>query len=134
MPHTDRDLSRRSYRSNPQMRKQKIRLGRALPRLVLAIFAVLAVRAPGVTAQQALPSAESLAARYIKAIGGREAIQRHTSTRVVGTVAVPASGITGTFEAFAAKPDKMFLKITLGGMGESLEGFDGRVAWTTSAL
>jgi len=115
------------------MRMQIIRLGRALPRLALAIIAVVVLRAPGLTAQQALPSAESLAARYITAIGGREAVLRHTSTRVVGTVAVPSSGVTGSFEVFAAKPDKMFLKITLGGMGESLEGFDGRVAWTTSA-
>jgi hypothetical protein len=102
--------------------------------MAFAIVAVMALPAPGNTAQDALPSAESLAARYIRAIGGREAVLGHTSTRVVGTVAVPSSGVTGSFEAFAARPDKTFLKMTLGGIGESLEGFDGRVAWMTSAL
>jgi hypothetical protein len=117
------------------MRMKVFRLGRALPRLALAIIAVLAVPAPGLlTAQEALPSAESLADRHVRAIGGREAVLRHTSTRVTGTVAVPSSGLTGSFEAFAAKPDKQFLRVTLAGIGESLEGFDGRVAWTTSAL
>jgi len=116
------------------MRRQIFRLGRALPRMAFAIIAVMALPAPGNTAQDALPSAESLAARFIRAIGGREAVLGHTSTRVVGTVAVPSSGVTGSFEAFAAKPDKTFLKMTLGGIGESLEGFDGRVAWMTSAL
>jgi hypothetical protein len=116
------------------MRMQNTLPGRALPSLAFAIIAVLVIQAPGLTAQEGLPSAESLVARYIKAIGGREAVLRHTSTRVAGTVAAPSSGMTGSFEAFAAKPDKVLLKITLDGMGDSLEGFDGRVAWTTSAL
>jgi len=113
---------------------QIIRLGRALPRLAFALIAVLPVLAPGISAQEALPSAESLVARHIGAIGGREAVLGHTSTRVVGTLTVPSSGVTGSFEAFAAKPDKAFLKMNVVGIGESLEGFDGRVAWTTSAL
>jgi hypothetical protein len=116
------------------MRMQIFRLGRALPRLAFAIIAVLALPAPGATAQDALPPAESLAARHIKAIGGREAVLGHTSTRVVGTLNVPSSGVTGSFEASAAKPDKTFLKMNVVGIGESFEGFDGRVAWTTSAL
>lgn len=116
------------------MRSQISWLGRALPRLAYAVIAVFALAAADPIAQQALPSAEAVVARHIAAIGGREAVLAHTSTRVVGTLAVPSSGVTGSFEAFGAKPDKVFMKMTLGGIGDSLEGFDGRVAWTTSPL
>lgn len=116
------------------MRIQDFRPGRALPRLGCAIAAVFTLAGGSLNAQDALPSAESIVALHVKAIGGRDAVLGHSSTRITGTVAVPASGVTGSFEAFAAKPDKLFMRMTLGGIGESLEGFDGRVAWVTSAL
>jgi hypothetical protein len=42
--------------------------------------------------------------------------------------------MTGTVDAFAAKPDRTLLRITLGGIGLIEEGFDGKVGWSLSPM
>jgi hypothetical protein len=87
------------------------------------------------TAEQAdLPSARSIIDRHIKAIGGRTAILAHKSTHLTGTVSMPATGITGPIDVYAAAPDKSFVKISLGGVGDLLEGFDGTHGWTLQPM
>ena len=108
----------------------------------LAALAVLFVapfyaQAPAKTepAAAALPDGREIVARHIKEIGGREAILAHKSMRVTGTLAVPASGITGPIEIFgAANPDRVLVRTTVPGIGEILEGFDGSHAWTLSPM
>jgi hypothetical protein len=83
------------------------------------------------SAEQAdLPTARSIIDRHIKAIGGRAAILGHKSTHAVGTISMPATGITGPIDVYAAAPDKSFMKISLGGVGDLLEGYDGTHGWT----
>jgi hypothetical protein len=81
-----------------------------------------------------LPSARSVIDRHIEAIGGRDAILKHTSTHATGTISIPSAGMTGTVEIFAARPNKSRLKITLAGVGEVQEGFDGTNGWTVSPM
>jgi hypothetical protein len=85
-------------------------------------------------AQAALPSARSLVDRHVAAIGGRDAVLSHSSTRATGTFSVPSSGMSGALEVFAAKPDKSVVKINIPGVGDVLEGYDGKNAWTVSAM
>ncbi len=86
-------------------------------------------------AEAALPSARSILDRHLEAIGGREAVLSHTSSHATGTLSVPSAGITGTLEVFAAaKPNRMLVKIALGGVGEVMEGFDGVNAWSVSPM
>lgn len=86
-------------------------------------------------ADAALPSARAILDRHVQAIGGREAILSHTSSHATGTLSVPSAGITGTLEVFAAaKPNRMLVKISLGGVGEVMEGFDGVNAWSMSPM
>jgi hypothetical protein len=86
-------------------------------------------------AGSALPSARSILDRHIQAIGGKEAILSHTSSHATGTISVPAAGITGTLEVYsAANPNRVLVKITLGGVGEVMEGFDGVHAWSVSPM
>lgn len=86
-------------------------------------------------ADVSLPSARSILDRHLKAIGGREAVLSHSSSHATGTISVPAAGITGTLEVFAAaKPSRAMVKITLGGVGEVMEGFDGVNAWSMSPM
>jgi hypothetical protein len=47
---------------------------------------------------------------------------------------VAGSGITGTVEVYSAKPDKSLMKVTLGGIGDVLEGYDGTTAWSLSPM
>jgi hypothetical protein len=144
------------------MRIRLVRLGIALPahRVVsgLTTVAFALVSAAGLAAQAAqtappaqppiekaqtaapkaatekLPAATEIIDRHIKAIGGREAVMSHGSSRATGTFGVPAAGLTGSVEVFAAKPNRMLMKITIPGLGEMLEGFDGTNAWSVSPM
>jgi len=111
----------------------------------LALSALAALASGPLTAQapsaktpkakaEALPPAREIIDRHIKEIGGREAILAQTSTHAVGTVSMPAAGLTGKLEAFHAKPNKFLQRMTLPGIGEIEEGFDGTVGWSISTL
>lgn len=93
---------------------------------------------PAAAAPQAapaeLPSAKSIIDRHIEASGGRAALMARSSSHVVGTLAIPANGMKGKLEIFAAKPNKMLSKTSLEGIGEILEGFDGTVGWTINPM
>lgn len=84
--------------------------------------------------QADLPPAQSIIDRHIEAVGGREAIKSHNSLAVKGSIAVPANGMTGSLELFAARPNKRVARMTLAGIGEIAEGFNGTVAWSTSPM
>jgi hypothetical protein len=81
-----------------------------------------------------LPSARSVLDKHVAAIGGREAVLSHSSTFARGTLSMPAAGLTGDLEIFGAKPNRTLLKITLPGVGEVMEGFDGRHGWSISPM
>jgi hypothetical protein len=83
---------------------------------------------------EALPSARSILDRHVEAIGGREALQRHRSTHVQGTLSMPSAGITGSLDLYAARPNKSLLRVSLGGVGEVTEAFDGTHGWSVSPL
>ena len=86
-------------------------------------------------AEAPLPSARTIFDRHVRAIGGRDAVLSHSSSHATGTLSVPSAGITGTLEVFAAaKPNRMLVKIALGGVGEVTEGFDGVTAWSMSPM
>jgi hypothetical protein len=82
----------------------------------------------------ALPAAREIIDRYIREIGGRKAILGYSSAHVIGTASMPAAGLTGKMEIFHAKPNKFLQRISLPGIGDIEEGFDGTVGWTSSAL
>jgi hypothetical protein len=110
------------------------RPGLALPFALLVAIAPLAARAPLGQAAAGLPSARSIIDRHIKEIGGREAVLAQTSTHATGTVSLPAAGLSGRLEAFHAKPNKFLQRMTLPGIGDIEEGFDGTVGWSVSPL
>jgi len=86
-------------------------------------------------AAETLPDAREIVNKHIKAVGGREAILAHKSMRAVGTLSVPAPGISGPLEMIqAAEPNRMFLKTSVPGIGDILEGFDGSHAWSVSPM
>src|SRR5574339_831898 len=126
------------------MRIPGFRRGRALL-LMLASAAPLAAQVPQTTpqakpqtrppaVQEALPSARQIVDRHVAAIGGRAAIMAHTSSHATGTISIPSAGLSGPLEVFAARPDKSLLKMSLGGLGDLQEGFDGTIGWSISAM
>jgi hypothetical protein len=82
----------------------------------------------------ALPSARSILDRHLAAIGGRDAVLSHKSTHASGTLSMPAAGVTGGVDMYGAHPNRTLLKVSLGGVGEVLEGFDGTHGWSISPM
>jgi len=99
------------------------------------LFAQLYAQAPAKTATPAaLPNARDIINKHIKAIGGRDAIMAHKSMHGTGTVSVPSSGMTGTIEVFSAAPNLQVIKISMGGIGDITEGFDGSHGWSVNPM
>ena len=85
-------------------------------------------------APAALPAARTIIDRHITAVGGRKAIMARNSMHATGTVSIASQGMTGPVEVFAAKPNKMLQRLTITGIGQIEEGFDGTVGWSMSPL
>jgi hypothetical protein len=81
-----------------------------------------------------LPAARAILDRHLAAIGGRQAVLSHKSTHATGTLSMPAAGVTGAVDVYGAQPNRTLLKVTLGGVGEVLEGFDGTHGWSISPM
>ncbi|MEO6212763.1 MAG: hypothetical protein ABIP65_03955 [Vicinamibacterales bacterium] len=117
------------------------------PRRALAALCVVAFAAPcyaqstapvptpqATAPEAALPAAQVILDRHVEATGGRKALAARTSVRTVGSVSIPANGMTGTIEVFAARPNRMLVKTTIAGIGEISEGFDGTHSWSMSPM
>lgn len=85
-------------------------------------------------ADEALPPAQTIIDRHIEAVGGRKAMEALKSINIKGSITIPANGMTGTIEVFAARPNRMLAKTTLAGIGDIAEGFNGTVAWSMSPM
>lgn len=82
----------------------------------------------------ALPSARTIIDRHIDAIGGRQALAAHKSSRLRGSMNMPANGMTGKLEIMAARPNKSILRLSIEGVGDIEEGFDGTRGWSVSPM
>lgn len=89
---------------------------------------------PKPTATPKLPEAKEIVEKYVKAIGGREPLKKQKSRYQTATVELSPMGIKGTVETFARSDDRLFVKTTLGGLGDILVGFDGQKAWTVNPI
>ena len=102
------------------------------------VYAQTAAQAPKVEQKAAdtaaLPSARSIIDRHIEAVGGRKALAGHNSTRIRGSMSMPANGMTGKLEIMSARPNKSILRLTIEGVGDIEEGFDGTRGWSVSPM
>ena len=74
------------------------------------------------------PTVESILAKHVEAVGGKEAIEKVHSRRVQFKVESEAMG-NSEGEILAQTPDRQRSHIELGEGGVIDEGFDGTVAW-----
>jgi len=101
---------------------------RSAAMLMLSALAVAAlVAGPQAAHAQELPSAKSLMDKHDAAIGGRAALDKHTSLHQAGSLSL--QGMEATIDIYRAKPSLFVQKLVLGGMGEVLQGYDGKTAW-----
>ena len=106
--------------------------GRGVPTVVgsLMVGALLfLVTEPTLGQYQGLRSAEEILDRYVEAIGGKDAHQKVNNRVIRGTLHMPAEGITGTIEAYEARPNLSYSVIEIEGMIRQERGTDGKTAW-----
>lgn len=106
--------------------------------LLIALVSIAATAAFGQAAKPVapakLPTAQEIVAKFTKAVGGREAAEKIKSWTTKGTVELSPMGIQGTFEQIASAPDRSFTKLTLAGIGDILDGYDGKTAWSINPI
>ena len=76
-----------------------------------------------------LPTVRALLTRYTDAIGGKEAIESHSSWTAKGKFSLAAMGVTGDVTIQAAAPDQVKMVIETA-MGNIAQGYNGEVAWS----
>ncbi len=81
-----------------------------------------------------LPTVKEVLDKYVKALGGREAIEKIKSRTSTGTIEFVPMNLKGTFEAYAAPEGKSLTKMNVAGIGEMLEGSDGKTAWAVNPI
>jgi hypothetical protein len=99
---------------------------------VTACVAMLAAGTPALHAQT--PTIDDVLARYITAMGGRDAVLARPASRMAGRISVPAMGLEGTLEVVVATPGDMVQRMYIPGMGESLSGLTGGRAWSLDPM
>lgn len=104
-------------------------------RRILTVAALFSsALAPQIVRAQALPPASEIIAKYVTAIGGKEAIMKVTSLKQVATMEVPSVGMSATMEMYAAAPNKIASKTSIPGLGDMQNGFDGTVGWDMNPM
>lgn len=105
-------------------------------RWVTAGLALLLCGTPAATAhaQDALPGAATIIARYVQSIGGARTILALGSMHSVGSYSVPSMGLTGEVETFQMQPHRTFTRVTIPGIGDILRGYDGTVGWSLNPM
>src|SRR5262245_37566844 len=79
----------------------------------------------------ATPSVDEILDKYVKAIGGKEAIEKVNSRVEKGTFELPAFGASGSIEVYAKAPNKTAMTIDIGGFGKVENVFDGTKGWAS---
>ena len=96
---------------------------------VAAVPAIAQGAKPDMKSGASLPTVDQILDKYVKAIGGKEALEKQTSRVTKGTFDIPAVGASGTMEIYEKAPNKNLLAINIPGFGVIQEGFDGTVGW-----
>jgi hypothetical protein len=79
----------------------------------------------------AAPTVDEILDKALKAVGGREAVEKFTSRLIKGSLEIEAVGATGTIEVYAKAPNKTAVVANISGFGTVNEVFDGAKGWSS---
>jgi outer membrane lipoprotein-sorting protein len=82
----------------------------------------------------ALPTIDEILDKFVKAIGGKEVIEKQNSRAAKGSWEIEAMSMTGPFEAYAKAPNKVATHFTIPGVGAGAQVFDGQKGWDSSPM
>lgn len=82
------------------------------------------------SAAAAAPTIDEILDKYVKALGGKEAIEKLNSRIVKGSFDIEAANMSGSFENFQKAPNKSATRISIQGFGDINSVFDGSKGWS----
>jgi hypothetical protein len=85
-------------------------------------------------ASAAEPTVDEILDRYAQAMGGRQAVEKVTSRVTKGVFEASTMGLKGELEIYAKAPNKSFTIQKIFGIGEVLDGYDGKIAWSQNPM
>ena len=85
-------------------------------------------------ATAAEPTVDQILDKFVRAIGGRQAVEKVTSRVTKGTFEVTTMGLKGEIEIYAKAPNKTLTIQNLSGVGVIRDGFDGKIAWSENPM
>ena len=97
--------------------------------LAAACIALAAFTPRAACVAQTVPTAEAVLARHEAACGGADALNKHSTIKLTGTVEITNSDLRGTIEILRGKPNRYVQTMVLNRVGTMIRGFDSTVAW-----
>lgn len=91
---------------------------------------IAAALSAGSAKAQTLPTAEDLIARHDSLVGGRAALEAHSSMRMIGTFTLAAAGIDAPLELLKRRPNQFVFRAAIPQLGDVAQGYDGSTAWS----
>jgi carboxyl-terminal processing protease len=80
------------------------------------------------------PQADLVMERYIKAVGGREALERIKNRVSIGVCTYPFQELSGKIVIYEEAPDKRSMEIEIPNLGITKIVFDGKRGWAQDSL
>ena len=113
-----------------------MRIKTDLLRFILAIATIASVGSSAMvcSAQEDLPSAEDVIAKYVETTGGIDKYKAIKSLHQQGTMSIPMAGVEGKIEIKLVTPNKLAINVDLGGAGNETSGSDGETVWSNSTM
>jgi len=76
------------------------------------------------------PTVDEILGKNLKAVGGKEAIEKFTSRAMKGAFEIEAMNMTGAIEILSKAPNKSWVMVNIPGFGVVNNVFDGTKAWS----
>jgi hypothetical protein len=106
----------------------------AAPVFALAVTIALTLQIRPLAFQDGLPSGTEIVRRHVAALGGAAAFKAIRSVHARGRFEIRDRGISGDFELFTARPNRMLYRVTVAAIGVIENGFDGKVGWSLNPI
>jgi len=89
---------------------------------------------PAVPTNDKLPEGKEVLAKFVKATGGVEALEKFKTRVTEGTMEMKPMGINAKFKLVQASPVQMKMTLEIDGMGTVEQGTDGTRAWEDNPM
>jgi hypothetical protein len=83
---------------------------------------------------QSVPAVDQVLESFVKAIGGKAAVQKLSSRVIKGTVEMAGLGSIISWESYSKAPAKQLSVLEIPGIGTFLEGCNGKLAWAKNPM